>query len=426
MAPTITPTTSMASPEPSDVYNQTLSFVDTDGQMLNTTMAAVNEFTLYNTRILINYGCQLGATIVFLVVVCLLTRQEKRRTKSFFLYVAALTTCLIRNVLQCQYFVGPYVDFYSYFSRDFSGIGKMDDSYAILANVFTTLTLILIETVFVMQTKTLCANLIYDFLKRIVMIISVLLALLAVGFRFALSVVNNISIVSRADDPDLQWIGSGTNITATVSISWFSAVLIIKLVRFIIHRRAMHLPVPSYARVLFILTTHTMIIPVLFAGLQYTTSIPDMGSNVLTVTTIFLPLSGIWASFSMTDRAVPDLNPFGNQADSGRPKPAAYDSTNYYASGALHQGSSEASNSRLHRPATEGDEGIYFRDLNPAPRRGRSVRDPDTFLTNVTFGSSDTDGQDRSTVAESSTVESDNKTGVVTVRHSVDVSSEHA
>ena len=50
---------------------------------------------------------------------------------------------------------------------------------------------------------------------------------------------------------------------------------------------------------------HADIVPVLFALLQFIGTIPAANSNVLTAVAIFLPLSSVWASYTIGNRSWP-------------------------------------------------------------------------------------------------------------------------
>ena len=47
----------------------------------------------------------------------------------------------------------------------------------------------------------------------------------------------------------------------------------------------------------------TLVVPAVFAVLQTTTDVPELGSQVLTVTALFLPLSSLWAAASVEQPA---------------------------------------------------------------------------------------------------------------------------
>lgn len=55
----------------------------------------------------------------------------------------------------------------------------------------------------------------------------------------------------------------------------------------------------------------TLVVPAVFAVLQNFTSVPELGSQMLTVTAIFLPMSSLWAAASveqsLTARAGPGV-----------------------------------------------------------------------------------------------------------------------
>src|SRR5450432_3347327 len=82
----------------------------------------LDEFILYNTEVGINYASQIGASIVMLLVVLLVTRESKRRSPLFVINVISLALSTIRSLLQALYYTGPFSEVYAYFSGDFSAV----------------------------------------------------------------------------------------------------------------------------------------------------------------------------------------------------------------------------------------------------------------------------------------------------------------
>ena len=114
----------------------------------------------------------------------------------------------------------------------------------------------------------------------------------------------------------------------------------------------------------------------IFSILQYTTSIPSMDSNVLTLVSIFLPLSSIWASSSGVDRAPATArqdrqqNHFDGLTGSARPL------VNYKASSGPLSPSNTATtrtSSSLPSPANPRQQAMYL-DLEAQGLEGRQDR----------------------------------------------------
>ncbi|KAI9761245.1 MAG: hypothetical protein M4579_001165 [Chaenotheca gracillima] len=284
-----------------DPFTQSFTLLLEDGTPFNVTLTDLNTFNLYNIRICINYGAQLGASLLLFLVLLLLTKADRRMSILFVVNGLSLAFNFIRSLLQCLYFIGGFNVTYAYFSDDYSHVTASDYATSITADVFTLLVLLCIEFSLVLQVNVVCVTL-RDIHRYGLMVLSSLIATIAIAFRLALVVLNSESILGAEDFLRWQWLASATNITTTISICFFCAVFALKLGIAIQQRRKMGLRQFGPMQVIFIMGCQTMIIPALFSILQYFTSVPELGANVLTLTAVFLPLSSIWASISLDSR----------------------------------------------------------------------------------------------------------------------------
>ena len=308
----------MAMPAPFDPYTQSFTLQASDGTSFNVSIPDLDYFVSYNNQICINYGAQTGASIILLVVLLLLTKPDKRSSPIFIINVSSLALNIIRNVLQCLYFTGPFTEAYAFFSGDFSRVHTRDYATSVTATVCTLLVLICVEISLCLQTRVVCVTL-RQIYRRTIFAASLVIALLAVAFRLALCIENSIYIVQAKVEGPLYHLASATNITETISICWFSAVFVSKLALALNERRKLGLVQFGPMQIIFIMGCQTLIIPgqqdaiqgtrneltmilALFSGLQYAVSNPALYSNALTCVAIFLPLSSLWASASLDSR----------------------------------------------------------------------------------------------------------------------------
>ncbi|KAI9709819.1 MAG: hypothetical protein M1812_007611 [Candelaria pacifica] len=299
--------TAASSPTP-DPFTQSFSLLLSNGTPVKISVPDLNAFILYNVQICINYSSQLGASLLLLVVLLILTRSEKRRSPIFIINALALAINTTRSVLQCLYFTGPYSDVYAYFAQDYSRVTTSAEATSITGSVLTLLLLICVQLSLILQTMIICTT-VRDLYRLCIAALSVSVALVAIAFRFALVVENSKFIINAESFSSFAWLGSATNITATISICFYCAVFITKLGFALRERRKLGLQQFGPMQIIFIMGCQTLIIPAIFSILQYFTDIPEMGSNVLTLVAIFLPLSSMWASFSVENSSQASSSP---------------------------------------------------------------------------------------------------------------------
>ncbi|KAE8354704.1 fungal pheromone mating factor STE2 GPCR-domain-containing protein [Aspergillus coremiiformis] len=282
-----------------DPYTQNVTFHTADGSPFLVPVTAVDEYYQYCIKICINYGAQFGASVIILIILLLLTRPEKRVSSVFFLNGGALLFNMGRLLCQMIYFTTPFVKAYAYFSGDQSGTPTSAYANSVLGVVLTSLLVICVEASLVLQVQVVCANLRHRY-RTVLLGLSILVALIPIGFRLGYMVENCKTIV-KADTPrSIIWLESATNIVITISTCFFCAIFIAKLGFAIRQRKRLGVREFGPMRVIFIMGCQTMIIPAIFSILQYVVDVPELNSNVPTLVTIFLPLSSIWAGVTLS------------------------------------------------------------------------------------------------------------------------------
>lgn len=269
----------MPSAAPFDPFNQSFTLLLSDGSPFNLSVPDLDDFILYNVQICINYGAQLGGSLVLLIALLLLTKPDKRLSPIFILNSISLTLNFIRNVLQCLYFTSPFSEVYAYFGQDYSRVSRSAYATSVAATMVTFVLLASIEVSLILQVRVVCVTL-RKLHREAIFMLSNLIALLAVGFRFALSVENARYIISLNYLTQLQWLESAANITATISICWFCAVFVIKLASALIERRTLGLSRFGPMQIVFIMGCQTLIIPGMFRHwIGFSPSKMDLAAN---------------------------------------------------------------------------------------------------------------------------------------------------
>lgn len=290
----------MASSNPEQ---QTLVFHTGDGQAFNVTLPELEEFVQYNIKSCIDYGTQLGATAVLFVILILLTRRDKRRSAIFILNGLALLFNFLRLLFQCIHFTTGFERIYPYFSFDYSGVETAAYAISIVATVFETLVVVCFESSLVFQVHVVCATLRRRY-RRVLFVTSILMALLAIGFRMAFMVMNDIEIINLSSFSGIQWLESASTIVITISICFFCTVFVTKLGFAIRQRTRLGIRDFGPMKAIFVCGCQTLVVPTIFTIIQYFTVTPELSSNVLTLVAISLPLSSIWAGATLESRRV--------------------------------------------------------------------------------------------------------------------------
>ncbi|KAL8951257.1 MAG: hypothetical protein Q9222_002759 [Ikaeria aurantiellina] len=291
----------MANSTTFEPFSQSFTLLLRDGTPFNVTIPQLDEFILYNVQISINYAAQLGASLLFLVVLLLLTKPDKRKTPIFAINCIALTLNVLRTLLQCLYYTGPFSEIYAYFSLDYSKVSSSDYANQIAITVLTWLLLVCIEISLLLQARVVCVTLRRSY-QHIILVLSILVATMAISFRLAFCIENSRYILSLLPLSPLEWLASATNITTSVSICWFCAVFVIKLGFALDQRRKLGVAGFGPMQVIFIMGCQTLFIPAIFSVIEYFVPLPSMDANVVSLVTIFLPLSSLWASASVDNR----------------------------------------------------------------------------------------------------------------------------
>lgn len=252
-----------------DPFEQNIIMHEADGTPFLVSVNSVDAWLQYCIRICINYGCQMGASAVLLIVLILLTRAEKRSSTAFWLNSLALVSNVARLLCQLIYFTGPLVRLYPIFAGDYSRIPRSAYADSIVGAAFSFLAVVFMEVSLVLQVQVVCVTL-RNWYRQVLLAVSVLVAMIPIGFRFALLVINSMSIMDL-EVISSPWLENATNVVVTVSICFFCTIFVVKL-GFVIKLRK-KLGVREYGpmKVIFVMGCQTMIIP----GTSLSISPPD-------------------------------------------------------------------------------------------------------------------------------------------------------
>ena len=250
----------MASNNSFDPFTQNFTLLDQTGSPFNITMADLDDFYLYSVQICINYAAQLGASLVLLIAMILLTKAEKRPSPIFIINSFALAANFVRLLLLCLFYTGPLSEPYAYFAFDYSRVPPSAFYTSVTAETLTLLTLILVEISLLLQVQVVCIT-VAKVYRYSILAVSTIIGTLAIGFRLSLCIVNNINILDLGDPTSFQWLDKGNSIVTTISVCWFSLAFATKLGLALRQRKKLGLRRWSPMHVLFVMGCQTLIIP---------------------------------------------------------------------------------------------------------------------------------------------------------------------
>lgn len=244
-----------------DPISQNVTVLMADGVTpVNITIADLDTFFLYNCRITINYGAQVGACLVMLLVTLILTKESKRRKPVFILNILALILGFLRALLFALYSVSAWVELWTYTTLDFSRIPRSAYATSVAGSVIPLLMTATVDASLVLQAHTVSKVMQRKHYYAITGL-SCIIYLLAVGFRFAETITNSKTIMSADFYFGQAWITTGVLATETIAIWYFSIIFTGKLVWTIYMRKNLGFQKWSYMQILAAMGGCTMVIP---------------------------------------------------------------------------------------------------------------------------------------------------------------------
>lgn len=275
-----------------DVYNQSFQIATSYGELVTLSTLDIDNVRLTAVRTAIVFATQLGASAILLLVLLLMTQGAKRRSLSWVFNVLALVCNVIRCTIQCTEMTGPFLNFVLVTLQEYgtASLGK-HIRISVANSVMTTLVFVFIELALVTQVHVICAATMPQLWRLGILTFCGVVAMLAVGFRFNLMIVNcqdtaNLAkgiLGSAASTKRLDWAQSTSNTMAIVSICVFSAVFCTKLGLAIRSRRQMGLKQFGAMQIIFIMGCQTLTVPgksSTACGFSVAASLTNTGSDL--------------------------------------------------------------------------------------------------------------------------------------------------
>lgn len=243
-----------------DPYQQSFTLEDQNGNPFNVTIPDVDSFVQYTAQTLINYACQLGACIVLVFVLLLLTKESKRTSPIFIVNTLALILNIIGNATAIVYFTGPFNEVYAYFGQDYSRAHRSDYATSVVSTFMWFLVMVCVEISLCLQTRAVCVTLRKTY-RYAIYVLSFMIASVSIAVRLAYSIENAIAIVTLAGGNALANLQTATTTTTTITICWFCVVFITKLAFALHQRQKLGLGKFGPMQIIFIMGCQTLFIP---------------------------------------------------------------------------------------------------------------------------------------------------------------------
>lgn len=174
----------------------------------------------------VNYGSQIGASVVMLLVYLLMTPQAKFRRTPTIINSLSLLVNIVRCILLSWFPTSAWFEFYTLFSGDISNVPARDYSTSVAGTVFTIPTIILMEAALIVQAWAMI-QLWPARYKVPAVFISALVAATSVGFKFTDSILQSQAILYRVTPP--LWVRKTDLAFSTASICWFCFLFNVRL-----------------------------------------------------------------------------------------------------------------------------------------------------------------------------------------------------
>lgn len=261
-----------------DPFTQVLTLLMPDGTTpFNTTFDQFDYFHHQTIQLALNKGSDLGATLLTLLTLLLLTAPAKRRTPAFALNVAALTTNAVRGVLKAVYLDGRMMDVYAQLVGDTARLRPVDYAVSVGESVGTLVTLGLVMMTLLLQVRAVVlvgtapsssSSALRSWLavvmqrRAVVLLVGCgVVAFVACGFQVALTVANVKAILAFSFQDGFLALQKDAQIVTMVSLSTFMAIFVAKLGVAMMQRRRLGQRQFGPMQVLFIMGCQTLIVP---------------------------------------------------------------------------------------------------------------------------------------------------------------------
>ncbi|TVY25078.1 Pheromone alpha factor receptor [Lachnellula hyalina] len=280
-------------------YTQNVTFLLADGVTpYSVSMATLDYDRSLDFAMAISYGAQIGACLLMLFCVLLLTTDAKRWGLLFNLNCACLFTGFLSRIFLSLFYTSSYERLYTYYSPETPQVPQSDTTVSIISAILPIFLTILVNLSLLLQAYTVLQTVQKRIIRFAALFFSGLVFLHAMTWRFAEAVVNVQAIATGSVFYGYNWLINGALAAETIAIWYFTIVFTTKLFMNLRARRLLNQPSWSKMEVITVMGLGTMIIPSIFAIIEWThpEKFPEAGSLTEILVILLLPLSSLWAS----------------------------------------------------------------------------------------------------------------------------------
>lgn len=243
-------------------YIQNVTFLLSDGVTpYSVSMATIDYNRSVDFAMAISYGTQIGACLLMLFCVILLTTDAKRWGLLFNLNLACLFTGFLSRFFLSLFYTSSYERLYTYYSPDVPQVPQSDTAVSITSAILPIFLTILVNLSLLLQAYTVLKTVHERIIRFVALFFSGLVFLNAMTWRFAEAVLNVQAIVTGSVFYEYQWLINGTLAAETIAIWYFTIVFTTKLFMNLRTRRLLNQPSWSKMEVITVMGLGTMIIP---------------------------------------------------------------------------------------------------------------------------------------------------------------------
>ena len=211
-----------------DPQQQVITLVGSDGQTSIPVPVPYIDF-LFSQGFAseINYGTQIGASIMMLLVLILMTPRNRFSRIPTLVNILGLILSIIRCVLLSLFFTSSWFEFYTVTSGDYTYVATVDYNISVVATALSVPIIILIEAALAIQAWSMI-KLWPSVYKWSSVAVSAGLVMTTIAFKFVTVVMQSLFIVWGT--PLSRWARVVDLALSTTSISWFCFLFIVRLV----------------------------------------------------------------------------------------------------------------------------------------------------------------------------------------------------
>lgn len=189
----------------------------------------VNKIWVYATSSSINYGSQIGACFIMLVVLLVMTPKSRFKRTTTIIHTLALTINMIRMVLMAYYFTSSWFSMSVFLAGDLSSVAEIDYNNSAAANILSIPVVLLLETALFLQAWSM-VQLWPRFWKLTTTMFSFTLVLATVAFNIT-TTITQVQYTLRGESTiEILWIPKTYLALLAASITWFCFLFISRLV----------------------------------------------------------------------------------------------------------------------------------------------------------------------------------------------------